>query len=364
MKLTTKIVIVGGGPAGATAARFLAESGREVILLEKNFSFVKPCGGGIPLSAFDEFGIPKTLIKKEVKSIQLVSPLGEKLDIELKGGSLAITERGEFDRALRNAAEEHGAHVTEGEFNGITLNNTRYRVEATVGGERIEIVSEYVIAADGVNSKVRRALGIKPSPFFFTVSEKIKEAKTDCCEFWFGFSHAPGLYSWIFPSKEGVSVGTGCLEPGKINDLFKKFAERRQIKSEGLKRIYKVPIWKGDLYNKGKIIFAGDAAGQVLPLSYEGIYYAIKAGELAARAIIEEQADEYKKMWKASFQKKFFLMDKLRNYFLKNDSFTEKLVALHRRPEVQEASMRLWLRKDSSRESLQSYVKLFRKFLI
>jgi len=364
MKLTTKILIVGGGPAGSTAARFLAESGREVILLEKNFSFVKPCGGGIPLSTFDELDIPKTLIKKEVKSIRLISPLDEKLDIELRGGSLAITERGEFDRVLRNVAEEHGAHVIEGEFYGITLNNTIYRVEANIGGERIEIVSEYVIAADGVNSSVRRALGIKPSPSFFTVSEKLKETETDCCEFWFGFSHAPGLYSWIFPSSEGVSAGTGCFETGKINDLFKIFTERRKIKSEGLKRIYKVPRWKGDLYNKGKIMFVGDAAGQVLPLSYEGIYYAMKAGELAARAIIEERVNEYKRMWKASFQKRFFLMHKLSNYFLKNDSSTEKLVALHKRPEVQEVSIKLWLRKDSSRDSLQSYIKLFRKFLI
>ncbi|MDH5203621.1 MAG: NAD(P)/FAD-dependent oxidoreductase, partial [Nitrospirota bacterium] len=356
--------IVGGGPAGATAARFLAEYGREVILLEKNFFFVKPCGGGIPLSAFDEFDIPPTLIKKEVKSIRLISPLSEKLDIELKGGSLSITERGEFDRTLRNMAEKHGAHVIEGEFRGITLHNNIYKIEATVGGERIEIVSEYVIAADGVNSGVRRALGINQSLSFFTVSEKIKEVETDCCEFWFGFTHAPGLYSWVFPSSEGVSAGTGCFETGKINDLFKRFAERRQIKSEGLKRIYKIPVWKGDLYNKGKIIFVGDAAGQVLPLNYEGIYYAMKAGELAARAIIEGKVNEYKRMWKASFQKRFFLMDKLKNYFLKNDSFTEKLVELHRRLEVQEASIKLWLRKDSSRDSLRSYVKLFRKFLI
>jgi hypothetical protein len=65
----------------------------------------------------------------------------------------------------------------------------------------------------------------------------------------------------------------------------------------------------------------------------------------------------------ARFQKRFALMDKLRNYFLKNDASAEKLVALHRRPEIQELSMKLWLRKDTSREGLKSYIKLFRKFL-
>jgi hypothetical protein len=53
----------------------------------------------------------------------------------------------------------------------------------------------------------------------------------------------------------------------------------------------------------------------------------------------------------------------LRNYFLKNDESAERLVALHRRPEIQEVSLRLWLRKDSKKESLTSYIKLFRKFL-
>jgi len=62
MKLSAKVLVVGGGPAGAIGAKTLAEWGVEVILLERNFLFEKPCGGGIPLSAFDEFGITKGVI--------------------------------------------------------------------------------------------------------------------------------------------------------------------------------------------------------------------------------------------------------------------------------------------------------------
>jgi geranylgeranyl reductase len=361
MRLIAKVLVVGGGPAGATAARFLAESGVDVILLERNLSFVKPCGGGVPLSVFEEFGLPNAVIKKEVKLIRMVSPMGERLDIELKGGSLAIVEREEFDRALRNEAEEHGTKVIEGEFIRI-LGYKPYRVEANIGEAKAEIVSEYIIAADGVNSKVRTTLGIK-SQSFFTVSECIKGVKTDFCEFWFGSSHAPNFYSWVFPRDDGVSAGTGSFKPGKVGALFERFMERIGIRSEGQKRIYRIPLWKGNLYNKGKIIFAGDSAGQVLPLAYEGIYYAMKAGEFAAGAIIEEKVDNYKKMWKARFQKRFALMDKLRNYFLKDDDSAERLVDLHKRPEVQETSMRLWLRKDSSREGLKDYIGLFGKFL-
>lgn len=361
MRLSAKVLVIGGGPAGATAARFLAESGVEVTLLERNPSFVKPCGGGVPLSAFEEFDIPKEVIKKEVKIIRMVSPTGERIDIELRGGNLAIVERGDFDRALRTEAEEQGTKVIEGEFIRI-LSYKPYRVEVNIGKTRGEIVSDYIIAADGVNSKVRTALGIK-SQHFFTISERIKGVKTDFCEFWFGSSHAPNFYSWVFPTADGISAGTGSFKPGNVGVLFERFMERRGIKSEGQKRIYRLPIWKGNLYNKGKIIFAGDSAGQVMPLAYEGIYYAMKSGEFAAGAIIEEKADNYKKMWKARFQKRFTLMNKLRNYFLKDDDSAERLVVLHKRPEVQETSMKLWLRKDSSREGLRDYIRLFGKFL-
>lgn len=363
MKFKTKVVVVGGGPAGAIAARSLAEYGVDVMVLERNPSFKKPCGGAISLSALEELRIPKTLIEREVKCIRIVSPKGERLDIELGVGSLGIVERGKFDSALRAEAEKKGAEIVEGNFTGLTTGEKEYQLVANVKGEKTEISAEYIIAADGVNSRVRSALGIKPNKSFITASEKIIGVKTEFCEFWFGSSHAPGSYSWIFPAAEGFYAGTGSSEQGKAIALLKRFKDERGITQEGIKRIYKIPIWKGDLYNKDNIIFTGDSAGQVMSLTYEGIYYAMKAGEFAARAIMEGKASNYKKIWDAAFHKRFYFMDKLRKYFYKNDLSAEKFVVFHRSPEVQEASIRLWLRKDSGEESIQRYIKIFRKFL-
>lgn len=362
MKLCAKVVVIGGGPAGSIAAKTLAQNGIDVILLEKNLSFVKPCGGGLSLNAFTELNIPTAIIKREVRKIRLISPARKIIDLDLQGSNLAIVERGEFDRVLRKEAEEQGARIIETELYGITQDKT-YTIEAVSEENRHEITTEYVIAADGINSKMRTMVGIKTSRAFFTLSEQVKGTDTECCEFWFGSAHAPRAYSWVFPSGEGISIGTGSFEQGKIKGFFSLFKQKRGVTGEGQKRFYRIPVWAGDLYNRDKILFAGDAAGQVLPFTYEGIYYAMKAGEFAARAIIDNKVGNYKKLWKGRFQKRFLLMGKLQAIFLKDDASAERLVAMHRRPEIQEASRRLWLMKDGGEASLVSYIKLFGKIL-
>lgn len=360
--LKTKVLIVGGGPAGSIAGRLLAKNNFDVILLERNINFNKPCGGGVPTSIFKEFDLPKDLIKKEVRTIKIVSPKGNELDIELEGGSLSIIERSEFDKAIREEAKKNGAIIIEGEFFSLDYKKN-YIAKVNANGNILEIETEYIIGADGVNSKVRKCIGVKQISRLFTAYERIRNISIDKCEFWFGSAHAPGFYSWVFPSSQGISIGTGSTEPKKVLEYLRLFKQRRRIDIGGERRVYSIPIWDGRLYNKDKILFAGDSAGHVLPLTYEGIYYSMKSGELAGEAIIEGRANNYKKMWKSKFYKRFLLMDRLRKYFLKNDQSIERLVELHRNPDIQQASMRLWLAKDSSKESLLNYIKYFGRFL-
>jgi geranylgeranyl reductase len=108
----------------------------------------------------------------------------------------------------------------------------------------------------------------------------------------------------------------------------------------------------------------GDAAGQVLPLTYEGIYYAMKSGELAATAIAEGKIGNYKKLWEQNFRRRFSLMRRLWEKFLTDDNQAERLVQFCRIPEVQSASMRLWLKKEPGRESLRTYIHILRRLFI
>lgn len=374
--LRAQALVIGGGPAGSSAARFLAQGGIDTLLIERNPSFIKPCGGGIPSTSFHELGIPEYPIRRRVDTIKVVSPKGDTLHIKLTGGFIAIVERGDFDSVLRAEAEKAGAMVLNAEFRSFIDVGETVTAELMAGGKTINVQADYVIAADGINSRVRAALNIRPVPSFLTISGRIKE-DTDFCEFWFGSSHAPGFYSWVFPQKEGISVGTGSLDHYRIKALYQRFLEKRGLgagghpqKSEtfwgprcGSLRGYRIPIWQGDIYNLGRVLFAGDAAGQVMPLSYEGIYYAMKSGELAAMAIINKRIGDYRRLWEKRFHARFSLMKRLWAFFLKDDSRAERLVQLHKRPEVQEVSMKLWLRKDLGKGSLLSYINIFRGYI-
>ncbi|VAX29706.1 Geranylgeranyl diphosphate reductase [hydrothermal vent metagenome] len=379
MVMRTQVLVVGGGPAGATAARMLAGAGIEVILVEKDLRHRKVCGGGIASTALEELAIPRKIPHRAVNKIRFVSPSGRKLDIPLEGGEILVVERMAFDSLLRSLAGASGAQVLEGEFSGFQSRDSKLKSRILINGEPGIIESDYLIASDGVNSRVRSSLGLKSPGCVFTLSCSVEGLESDACEFWFGSEHAPSSYSWVFP-KVGIdshvpqalspsggwsSVGTGISYGSDARLFFERFLKRLDINgSRGMTvRGYKVPLWKNGIYNAGKILFAGDSATQVMPFTYEGIYYAMKSGEFAAEAIINNRLSLYRKLWRKRFLSRFMLMRTLESVFLRNDAGAEKLFDMFGRADVQEASMRLWLRKDSSRGSLLSYINLFRKFL-
>lgn len=374
--IRTDVLVVGGGPAGSTAARFLSKNSVDTILVERDLSYVKPCGGGIPSSALKELNIPEDVVKNKITKVLIVSPKGQTIDVKLEGGYLAITERGDFDNKLRSLAEAEGARLVEAEFLRFESIDRQIisvlKKKATK--EEIRIKSDYVIASDGITFKTGSVLNINRNNSLSTISTHLKfiEPITDRVEFWFGSEHASNFYSWIFPSNGYMSVGTGCKNPRELTLLLDRFINRRfntslrnlrEENSISRLRAFKIPQWNKTLFNKENILFVGDSAATVMPVTYEGIYYAMKSGEFGATAIVQRKPSLYKKLWNDRFRSRFLFMSKIRDYLFKDDENIEKFVSVHKHAEAQELAIRLWLKKETGTIALKSYIHIFKKIL-
>ncbi|MEW5746767.1 MAG: geranylgeranyl reductase family protein [Nitrospirota bacterium] len=372
--LRTKVLIIGGGPAGATAAKFLAGSGVDTVLVERDLSYKKPCGGGIPSSAFDELDIPRDAVTNEISTVRIVSPRGETVDVELKGGWICIAERGVLDRSLRDQAGQKGAHIIEGAFDRFETVGTPIvsLVRRRQDGRELAIASDYVIASDGITSRVAAAAGALKQDFLYTISARVVPSQGKVCEFWFGEEHAANFYSWVFPSRGYASVGTGSSTPRGLTTLLDAFVRRRysdslqSLAGKGVlekTRAFRIPVWKGTPFSINNILFAGDAAGAVMPVTYEGIYYAMKSGEFAARALIERNPAAYGKLWNSRFRARFLFMNRVRKHLFKSNATIEKWVALHKNADIQELAVKLWLHKRKDKNPLVSYMNVFKHLI-
>jgi len=362
-----EVLVVGGGPAGSTAARLLAEKGIETVLIEKDLRFNKPCGGGIPSAGLKEFNILNKLQNQIpfniVTKVKIFPPFSEPIEVSLQGGEILIFNRQSFDSFMRNLAEKSGVKIIEGEL--INIDNGKLTVRKKTG-EVLEIYSKYIIAADGVNSRVCSIKGWSKPEYYWTVSLHIPENfidTKDTCEFWFGNSHASFFYSWVFPGVNHFSVGTGAEDIKKLKILInnfvgKRFAGKLNINSFKL-RAYKIPKWSRRSFFKENIIFCGDALGTVMPISFEGIYYSMKSAQFASEAIVQKDLNLYKKLWDENFLKQFSIMKKFQDYMFGNDERIDNWLNIHRNPAIQELAMALWLRKEHGSKLIPLYLKAF-----
>ncbi|MEM8627923.1 MAG: FAD-dependent oxidoreductase, partial [Pseudomonadota bacterium] len=120
-KERTSILVVGGGPAGATAANDLAMRGHDVVLLDKA-GRIKPCGGAIPPRAIEDFDIPAEQICARIRSARMIAPSDKGVDMPIENGFVGMVDREHFDEWLRVRASENGATRVTGTFDDIERN--------------------------------------------------------------------------------------------------------------------------------------------------------------------------------------------------------------------------------------------------
>ena len=368
-----EVLVVGGSVGGATAAETLARAGVPVVLLERDLSYVKPCGGALPPIAFSEFQIPETLISRKVRRALIHSPSGHEVDIPVRGlngdadAYIAMVCREEFDPFLRQRAVERGATLIEGQLTGLSRDRSgvdvSYRERAS--GENRTMRVAAVIGADGAYSPTARALGLPNTTRAVAIQERFRlpDAQMarwqDTADLYLGTSTSPDLYAWAFPKKDHVSVGIGA-GPGhtkRAKELLANLKQRIAPELAGgesfLTEAHALPMLPRKQIAFERVMLVGDAAGLVVGTSGEGIYWAMKSGLLAAETLIENLRNpseaalrRYEKRWWKSYGTMYFFLRWLQKWGYGNSRQMEVFTDMCRNGDVQRLTFESYMYKN------------------
>jgi geranylgeranyl reductase len=368
-------VVIGGGPAGATAANDLAQSGFKVALLDRA-GRIKPCGGAIPPRLMRDFDIPESLLVARARSARIIAPSNRAVDMPIEGGFVGMVDREIFDEWLRCRAAQSGASRYIGAFDRLdrAADGLVTVIYKTADGEQA-LRTRAVIGADGANSAVARQeirRGGRPKTVF-AYHEVIRapvELDGTRCDIYYQNHLSPDFYGWIFPHGDTASVGVGSARKGfSLRGAVKSLragsglAACETIRSEGAP-IPLRPLKKWD--NGRDVVLAGDAAGVVAPASGEGIYYAMFGGRVAADAAASFLATGNPRAL-ASARRRFlrqhglvFLILGIMQYFwYSSDKRRERFVTMCANPDVQKLTWEAYMNKELVRARPAAHIRVF-----
>jgi digeranylgeranylglycerophospholipid reductase len=305
------VIIIGGGPAGSTTARYIAKSGHKVLVVDGRNPIGSPlqCGELVPTNdemrrlcpnvpdMDDLFRTSNEAISRRTEEMHLVPPSGKPLKYKFEG---LILNRVRHDEELVKLAKSYGAKYLIGK-----------RV-LEVEGEYVilkcgmKLRAKIIVGAGGHNDPLRKKFWSDKSlniPVKFVLMDG---TFSDSVELHFG-SIAPGGYAWMFPKKNGANIGLGIqrsFSKGKsINDFTDEFVSnyKGNITFKGAGSL-PMSGTINSFVNKNYLI-VGDAAGMVLPSNGAGITIAMVGGRIAGQVISEHLSSgmpltEYEIRWK------------------------------------------------------------------
>jgi len=354
-ELNFDVVVVGGGPAGSSAAHMAAKNGCTVALIEKEKEIAETVrtSGVTWISDIKKFGIPEDCYNP-IKKFSFCSP---KNSVKISGeiAKAAVLDVRKTYRFLANRAKTSGSELfTSTNVTEVLKDDTGKcaGVIAKSDGKQIQFNSKVVIDASGFVSVIAKELGYVTQwkKFGAGAEFEVKTEKLEHDNWWLmvGQEYSPAGYAWIFPtSKDTARIGVGIGKPDsdvdptvRLNELLEK--KLGPIKDLG--NIEKIEFHYGLIPNDGvsrktvydNLILVGDSAGQANPLVLEGIRYAIRfgevAGQVAADAIkngdtTEMSLSPYEKEWKRAIESKINSAGKVQNRWvgLTDDEWDKEL---------------------------------------
>lgn len=372
------VVVIGGGPSGATAAMDLARAGRSVVMLDRD-GRIKPCGGAIPPRLIADFQIPSSQIVARITTARMISPSQRHVDIAIEGGFVGMIDREHFDEFLRLRAVGYGARRISGTYLRIERSaagtEVIYRDKAS--GEEARLLTKLIIGADGARSNVAKTevKGGGDIPYVIAYHEIIKAPPANDsydptrCDVIYDGRISPDFYGWIFPHGSCASIGMGTGIEGV--DLKAATAQLRAdaglsgcqtLRREGAP----IPLRPLDVWDNGRdVVLAGDAAGVVAPSSGEGIYYAMVGGRVAATAAQAALASGRgrdlalaRKLFMRDHKTVFRVLRQMQDAYYKNDDRRERFVSLCHDLDVQRLTFEAYMNKQMKFSKPLAHVKI------
>jgi digeranylgeranylglycerophospholipid reductase len=349
------IVIVGGGPAGLSAAYSAARKNAKTLVLEKDDSIAQNIrtSGVSWIDDMKRLAIPEKCYNA-IKNFRIISP---SKDIVLRGKtpkSCVLDVRSTYQYLATLAAREGAEISVRSEVQSVKSNSNRISgVVANTTRGKMEIDSDLVIDASGFNSVVARRSGLARNWTRYGIGAEYECYCDDIDpETWIlmvGHKYSDAGYAWIFPiSKQRVRIGTGVGRPESITDPIKKLNSIMESKIkplDELRNIQPIEFHYGFIPNEGSrkstifdgLMLVGDSAGQANPLVLEGIRFAIEfgrvAGEVGANSLSKgctrESLEQYEKFWKERVSSKIKSSLKVQSRWLQmNDDSWDREVEI------------------------------------
>lgn len=289
-----KVAILGGGPSGAFAAAQLASAGVKTLLFDEKLAWEKPCGGGLTYKAYEQYPFlaegdtPHKVVRQTVLSAPKSKPVALNLD-----RPLLIYSRYDLNGMLLDRAQKAGAQIEKTRILAMERSGPRWLLRTRSG----VVEADYCIVATGARNPMKNA-GTELTPQdsmtalgYFIPGNRERIDVQFLPEF--------EGYIWVFPRCGHLSVGI-CgkgMPASAMRAMLERYMEQHELRKEGatfyghLLPSLETPSWNRNRVAGDGWIATGDAAGLVDPVTGEGLYYAVRSADLAAKSILSGPLD-------------------------------------------------------------------------